>query len=64
MTRRRARSVPELVDMLKREFEGMVPPSAVTEIVQRLSEDGARPLDALERSARSELTAKKTPPPP
>ncbi len=49
------RSIPEVVELLVREFEGWLPVRAVTEVVMRLSRNGAVSLPVLADMARSEL---------
>jgi hypothetical protein len=49
------RSVPDVAEELMLEFEQVLAPSTVTEIVLRLSKNGAVSLDALAEMARHEL---------
>lgn len=51
------RSIRDVVDQLKHEFENEVSVNAVTEVVTRLSRNGAVSLPALATMARTELTA-------
>jgi hypothetical protein len=51
------RSVPDVAEQLMREFESACPVSFVTEIVMRLSRNGAVSLPVLAKLAHAELTA-------
>jgi hypothetical protein len=51
------RSVPDVAEQLMREFESACPVSLVTEIVMRLSRNGAVSLPMLAELARAELMA-------
>ncbi|HEY2831471.1 MAG TPA: hypothetical protein VGJ14_03530 [Sporichthyaceae bacterium] len=58
------RSVPDVAEQLMREFESVCSVSLVTEIVMRLSRNGAVSLPALAELARRELAALAGPPQP
>lgn len=51
-----ARSIPEVVETLVQEFDGAFSARSVTNVVKRLSVNGAMSLPALTETARNELT--------
>jgi hypothetical protein len=55
------RSIRDVVEQLKHEFEHEASVSAVTEVVTRLSTNGAVSLPVLAAMARSELSALTAP---
>lgn len=54
---RQPRSIRDVMDQLKHEFESEIPVRAVTDVVTRLSANGAVSLPVLATMARNELTA-------
>ena len=49
------RSLPDIAEHLMAEFDGRISPSAVTDVVMRLSRNGGMTLDELLELARTEL---------
>lgn len=55
------RSIADVVTQLAREFDGVVPARAVTEVVKELSRNGAVSLPVLAAMARHELATGSAP---